>query len=166
MSEKRQFADFCVTLSGSNLMKRMVRMVSIGVSHLRYDEWLHCIHTEKYRQLYNLSIWRKIYVLLADRFYITMCKHHRMIWMQLHIDKWFLSSLPVSTSRTFTTDIEGSTTQPLWGKKHVFANVEREEFVSSKLEVSVWSYGQAGSSQCLGKNKGIIPFNEQLSMLT
>ncbi len=51
----------------------------------------------------------------------------------------------------FSTEVADSTPHPVWRKKHLFPNVEREEFYASKVEVSVWSFSHSPQHDCLGE---------------
>ena len=64
-------------------------------------------------------------------------------------------------NRSFTSDVVNATQNPVWKKKHAFVGVDDEEWTSSKLEISIWSYSTNTDHKCLGKtNICTITFKE------
>lgn len=68
------------------------------------------------------------------------------------LDRSLHSSLCCRRNRSFTTEVEESTPHPIWSKKHVFSNVEHDEFLSSQVEVSVWNFSHSVKHECLGES--------------
>ena len=64
-------------------------------------------------------------------------------------------------NRSFTSDVVNATQNPVWKKKHAFVGVDDEEWTSSKLEISIWSYSTNTDHKCLGRtNLFTIIFKE------
>ena len=55
-------------------------------------------------------------------------------------------------NRSFTTQVESATQNPVWAAKHVFANISRQDFLDVQLQVSVWNFSNNIQHECIGKN--------------
>ena len=54
-------------------------------------------------------------------------------------------------NRTFSTEVESASQSPVWGAKHVFSDIEREELLYAKLDITVWNFSHAPKHECIGK---------------
>ena len=53
-------------------------------------------------------------------------------------------------NRTFSTEVESASQSPVWGAKHVFSDIEREELLYAKLDITVWNFSHAPKHECIG----------------
>ena len=56
-------------------------------------------------------------------------------------------------NRSFTTQVESATQNPVWASKHVFANISHQDFLDVQLQVSVWNFSNNVQHECIGKNQ-------------
>ena len=53
-------------------------------------------------------------------------------------------------NRSFTTQVESATQNPVWAAKHVFANISHQDFLDVQLQVSVWNFSNTVQHECIG----------------
>ena len=53
-------------------------------------------------------------------------------------------------NRSFTTQVESATQNPVWAAKHVFANISHQDFLDVQLQVSVWNFSNTVQHDCIG----------------
>ncbi len=64
------------------------------------------------------------------------------------------------SSRSFTTEVDNSSQNPVWSTKHAFPNIDPESLIDAKLDVAVWHFSHsAKQQQCLGKASLTIAIN-------
>ena len=62
-----------------------------------------------------------------------------------------------SCNRSFSTEVESATQTPVWATKHVFTDIEHEEVLNTKLDVTVWNFSHNVKHECIGKKKNCNP---------
>ena len=46
--------------------------------------------------------------------------------------------------------MESATQNPVWATKHVFSDIEHDEVLNSRLDVTVWNFSHALRHECIG----------------
>ena len=77
---------------------------------------------------------------------------HTFLDCQNYVESKFWVTLWSSrSSRSFTTEVDNSSQNPVWSTKHVFPNIDPESLIDAKLDVAVWHFSHnAKQQQCLG----------------
>ena len=54
-------------------------------------------------------------------------------------------------NRTFSTDVESASQSPVWATKHVFSDIELDQVLNAKIDLTVWNFSNNPKHECIGK---------------